>query len=161
MFISVGIFLPAEFLDHRIYIWASSECPAKKLSKVLDANLYSDEPWMRTSSTLCCYCLLAKVVSDSVTPWTEPLQASLPYPISQNFFKYMSIESVMTSNHLILCHPLLLPSIFSSIRVFSNELALHIRWPKYWSFSFSISPSNEYSGLISFRPGPHPKGPQL
>ena len=63
----------------------------------------------------------------------------------------MSIESVMPSNHLILCHPLLLPSIFPSIRVFSNELALHIRWPKYWSFSFSISPSSEYSGLISFR----------
>ena len=63
----------------------------------------------------------------------------------------MSIESVMPSNHLILCRPLLLPSIFSSIRVFSRELALHIRWPKYWSFSFSISPSNKYSGLISFR----------
>ena len=63
----------------------------------------------------------------------------------------MSIESVMLSDHLALCHPLLLPSIFPSIRVFSNELALHIRWPKYWSFSFSISPSNEYSGLISFR----------
>src|SRR5574340_944839 len=63
----------------------------------------------------------------------------------------MLIESMMPSNHLILCHPLLLPSIFPSIRVFSNELVLHIRWPKYWSFSFSISPSNEYSGLISFR----------
>ena len=125
MFISVGIFLHVEFLDHRIYIWASSECPAKKLSKVLNANLYSDEPWMRTSSTLCCYCLLAKVVSDSVTPWTEPLQASLPYPISQNFFKYMSIELVIPSNHLILCRPLLLlPSAFPSIRVFSNESAL-------------------------------------
>ena len=68
------------------------------------------------------------------------------------FLKFMSIESVMPSNHLILCHPLLfLPSIFPSIRVFSNELALCIRWPKYWSFSFSISPSNEYSGLIFFR----------
>ena len=74
-----------------------------------------------------------------------------PSPNSQRLLKLMSIESVMPSNHLILCHPLLLPSIFPSIRVFSNESALHIRRPKYWSFSFSISPSNEYSGLISFR----------
>ena len=87
-----------------------------------------------------------------VTPWTAALQASLSFTISQRLLKFMSIESVMPSNHLILCHPLLfLPSIFPSIRVFSNELALHIRWPKYWSFSFSISPSNEHSGLISFR----------
>ena len=82
-------------------------------------------------------------------------QARLPCPSvtnSRNLLKLMSIESVMPSNHLILCCPLLLlPSIFLSIRVFSNESALHIRWPKYWSFSFSISPSNEYSGLISFR----------
>ena len=70
---------------------------------------------------------------------------------SQSLLKHMSIESVMPSNHLILCHPLLLPSIFSSIRIFSNESVLYIRWPKYWNFSFSISPSNEYSGLISFK----------
>ena len=87
-----------------------------------------------------------------VTLWTAAHQASLPFPISQSLLKLMSIESVTPSNHLILCHPLLLlPSIFPSIRVFSKELALLIRWPKYWSFSFSISPSNEYSGLISFR----------
>ena len=87
-----------------------------------------------------------------VTPWTAARQASLSFTISQSWLKLMSIESVMPSKHLILCHPLLLlPSIFSSIRVFSNELAVCIRWPKYWSFSFSISPSNEYSGLISFR----------
>ena len=80
------------------------------------------------------------------------LQASLSFTISQSLLKLMSIESVMPSNHLILCHPLLLlPSMFPSIRVFSNESALRIRWPKYWSFSFSISPSDEYSGLISFR----------
>ena len=86
------------------------------------------------------------------TPWTTAHQASLSFTIPQSLLKLMPIESVMPSNHLILCHPLLLlPSIFPSIRVFSNELALHIRWPKYWSFSFSISPSNEYSGLISFR----------
>ena len=79
-------------------------------------------------------------------------QASLSITNSQRLLKLMPITSVMTSNHLILCHPLLLPLlIFPSIRVFSNESVLHIRWPKYWSFSFSISPSNEYSGLISFR----------
>ena len=86
------------------------------------------------------------------TPWTAVRQASLSITNSQSSLKLMSIESVMPSNHLILCHPLLLPpSILPSIRVFSNESVLHIRWPKYWSFSFSISPSNEYSGLISFR----------
>ena len=86
------------------------------------------------------------------TPWTAARQASLSITNSQSLLKLMSIESVMSSNHLILCHPLLLPpSIFPSIRVFSNESALHFRWPKYWGFSFSISPSNEYSGLISFR----------
>ena len=87
-----------------------------------------------------------------VTPWTAACQASLSITNSQSSPKLMSIELVMPSNHLILCHPLLLlPSIFPSIRVFSNELALCSRWPKYWSFSFSISPSNEYSGLIYFR----------
>ena len=87
-----------------------------------------------------------------MTPWTAACQASLPTSNSRNLLKLMPIESVMPSNHLILCHPLLLlPSVFPSIRVFSNESVLHIRWLKYWSFSFSISPSNEYSGLISFR----------
>ena len=86
------------------------------------------------------------------TPWTAAHQASLSITNSRSLLKLMSIESVMPSNHLILCRPLLLPpSIFSSIRVFSNESALCIRWPKYQSFSFSISPSNEYSGLVSFR----------
>ena len=86
------------------------------------------------------------------TPWTTARQASLSITNSQNLLKLMSIESVMPSNHLILCHPLLLsPSVFPSIRVFSNESALRIRWPKYWSCSFNISPSNEHSGLISFR----------
>ena len=86
------------------------------------------------------------------TPWTATCQASLFITNSQSLFKLMSIKLVMPSNHLILCHPLLLPpSIFLSIRLFSTESVLHIRWPKYWSFSFNISPSNEYSGLISFR----------
>ena len=87
-----------------------------------------------------------------VTPWTTARQASLSFTIFQSLLKLMSIESVMSSNRLILCHPLLLLlSIFPSIRVFLNESALRIRWPKYWSFSFSISPSNEYSEVISFR----------
>ena len=82
------------------------------------------------------------VVSDSLTPWTEARQASLSITNSQSLLKVMSIKSVMPSNHLILCHPLLLlPSVFTRIRVFSSESVLHIRWPKYWSFSFSISPS--------------------
>ena len=87
-----------------------------------------------------------------VTPWTEACQASLSITNSWSLLKLMSFESVMPSNHLILCHPLfLLLSIFPSIRVFSSGSDLRITWPKYWSFSFSISPSNEYSGLISFR----------
>ena len=86
------------------------------------------------------------------TPWITARQASLSITNSQSLLKPMPIESVMPSSHLILCRPLLLlPSIPSSIRVFSSELTLHMRWPKYWSFSFSISPSNEYLGLISFR----------
>ena len=85
------------------------------------------------------------------TPWTAACEASLSITNSQSLLKLVSIESVMPSNHLILCHPLLLPSIFPNIRVFSNDSTLCIRWPKYWSFSFSISPSNEYSGLISVR----------
>ena len=87
-----------------------------------------------------------------VTPWTAARQASLSFTNSWSLLKLTSIKSVMPSNHLILCRPLLfLPSIFPSIRVFSNESVLRIKWPKYWSFSFSISPSNVYSGLISFR----------
>ena len=91
-------------------------------------------------------------MSDSVTPWTAACQASLSITNSQNLLKLMSIKLVMPSNHIILCHPLLLLlSIFPSIRVFSNELILCIRWPKYWSFNFSIGPSSEYSEIISFR----------
>ena len=96
--------------------------------------------------------LSRSLVRPFVTPWTAACQASLSITNSWSLLKLMSIESVMPSNHLILCHPpLLLPFIFPSIRVFSKESVLHIRWPKYWSFSFSISPSNVYSGLISFR----------
>jgi len=110
----------------------------------------------KISKSDCCYCCsVLQSLSDIrlfATPWTAARQASLSFPVSPSLLKLMSIESMMPSNHLILCRPLLLlPSIFPSIRVFSNESALHIRWPKYWSFSFSISPSSESSGLVSFR----------
>ena len=99
-----------------------------------------------------CTIQLSSVTSDSVSPWTSASQASLFITNFRSLLKLMSIESVMPSNHLILCHPLLLLlSIFPRIRVFSNESVLHIRCPKYWSFSFSLSPSSEYSGPISFR----------
>ena len=91
-------------------------------------------------------------MSNSVTQWTAACQASLSFTISRSWLKLMSIESMMPSSHLILCHPLLLlPLIPPSIRVFSNESTLRMRWPKYWSFSFSISPSNEHQGLVCFR----------
>ena len=93
----------------------------------------------------------SSVVSDSATPWTAIYQASLSFIITWSLLKIMSIMSMMSSNHLILYYLLLLPSIFPRIRVFSNELTLHVRWPKYWSISFSTSPSNEYSGFISFK----------
>ena len=86
-----------------------------------------------------------------VTPWTAALQSSLFFTICWSLLKLLSTESMMPSNHLILCHPLLLPSVFPSIRVFSSESALCIRWPKFWSFRSSISPSNDYLGLISFK----------
>ena len=106
-------------------------------------------PW--ELKAFCCCCSVLNCVQLFVTPWIAARQASLSFTIFQSLLKLMSIELVMPSNHLILSHPLLLlPSIVPSIRVFSNELALHMRWPDYWCFSFSISPSNEYSGLISF-----------
>ena len=94
---------------------------------------------------------LLSLVQLFVTTWTAEDQVFLSITKSQNLLKFMSIESAMPSNHLILCHPLLQPSIFPSIRVFSNESVLCIRWPKFWSFSLSISPSNEHPGLVSFR----------
>ena len=99
-----------------------------------------------------CCCSATQSCLTVCDPWTAGCQASLSFTISWSLLKLMSIELVMPSNHLILCQPLLVwPSIFPSIRVFSRELVLRITWPKYWSFSFSISPSNEYSGLIPFR----------
>ena len=110
------------------------------------------------SQILFCYRLFVVVIQSVnriclfATPWSAACQGPLSSIISWSLLKFMFIESVMPSNHLILCRPLLLlPSVFPNIRVFSSESVLCIRWPKYWSFSFSISPSNEYSGLISFR----------
>ena len=100
-------------------------------------------------SSFCCFCNQFSHVQLFATSWTAARQAPLSITNSWSLLKLMSIKSVMPSNHLILCHPLLLPSIFPTIKVFSNELILCIRWPKYWSFS--VSPFNEYSGLISFR----------
>ena len=110
------------------------------------------ETHLHTQLTDCCSCLGTK----SCTTLCNPMNCSTPAPLSstiwQNLLKFMSTEPVMLSNYLILCHPLLLlQSIFPSIGVFSNQSAPHIKWPKYWSFNFSISPSNAYSGLISFR----------
>ena len=105
---------------------------------------------MKTKKTIVVVWLLS-CVQLLVTPWTAACQAFLPFTISLSLLKLMSTEPMMLSNHLILCHPLLLPSVFPSTRVFSNELALRIRWLKYWSFSFSISLSTQHSGFISFR----------
>jgi len=132
---------PKTFENKRENYFSSSSCP----------------PLFKIVHTLAS-CVFAFVVPSlrhiliSANPSTAACQASLSFTIFQSLLKFMSIESVMLSNHLILCHPLLLlPSVFPSIRVFYNESTLHIKWPKYWNFSFSISPSNEYSGLISFR----------
>ena len=129
--------------------WQAAFClgifKKKKIIILLCILLQSDFESVQLSQSLSHVQLFA-------TPWAEPLQASLSITNSWNLLKLKSIESVMPSDHLILYYPLLLqPSIFPSIRVFSNESALLIRWPKYWSFSFSISPSSEHPALISFR----------
>ena len=128
--------------------WLGLLCSCTSWLAVLTSCVYSLSTSGRWSNSTSVAQLLSHVWL-FVTPWTAALQASLSI-ISRSLLKLMSTESVMPSNHLILCHSLLLlPSVFPSIRVFSNESALPIRWPKYWSFSFSISPSNECSGLIS------------
>ena len=122
-------------------------------SQFKEGGLFTTEPPGKPIQQVqFCSVQLLSCVRLFVTPWTAAHQASLSITNSRSLLKLMSIEPVMPSNHLILCHPLChLPSIFPSIRVFSKESVLHIRWSKYWSFSFSICPSNEYSGLISFR----------
>ena len=136
---------------HAFSIWPNSfeiKLFPLELYWAMTCNLFRNFP---LSGTLVAVQSLSRVQL-FVTPWTAASQASLSFTISWSLFKLTSIESVMPSNHLILCHPLLLlPSIFPSIKIFSNELAPCIRWPKYWNFSFSISPSNVYSGLISFQ----------
>ena len=128
-----------------IYNWDSKRRMNIRMAVISFISL-----WHRNGSFFCCS--VFSRVRLFATPWTAARQASLSFTISWSLLKLMSIESVLPSNHLILCCPLLLlPSIFSSIRVFSNESTLCIRWPKYWSFSFNLSPSREYSGLISFR----------
>ena len=136
--------------------WVESDCfypwgIKKRVCVYISANQY-------TALRECWFQIMTSTLLQSlnriwcfVIPWTAARQASSSCTMSLSLRKVMSIEFVMLSNHLILCHLLLLPSIFPSIRVFSNESALSVRWPKYWSFSYSISPSNEYSGLISFR----------
>ena len=123
----------------------------KKESEKLGLKLNIQKTMIMASGPISSVQMLS-CVQLSTTPWTAACQTSLSLTISQSLLKLMSIESVMPSNHLILCQPLLLPpSIFLSIRVFSNESVLCIRWSKYWSFHLSISPSHEYSGFISFR----------
>ena len=115
--------------------WTTREVPRNFSKKIY--KIFHKQPLLLLFSH--------SVMSDSASPWTTAHQASMSFTVSQSLFRFMSIESVMPSNHFILCHSLRLPSIFPSIRVFFNELSLCIRWPKYWSFSFRISPSNEYS----------------
>ena len=119
----------------------------------LHQNLMSVD-WLYSESGSQTWVIIVRYLSPVrlfVNPWTVACQDSMSFTISQSLLKFMSIKSVMPSNQLILCHLLPLPSIFPSIRVFSNESALHIRWPKYWSFSFNINPSSKYSEFISFR----------
>ena len=120
-------------------------------SEKTDLKLNIQKTMIMTSSPIHSVQLLSHV-EHFTTPWTEACQASLSITNFRSLLKLMSIESMMPSNHFVLCCPrLILPLIMPRTRVFSDELTLHIRWPKYWNFSFSISPSNEYSGLISFR----------
>ena len=120
-----------------------------KISLRIKAKLKNNKK--KTLVMIFCFCSVTKLCPTLCDPWITACQASLSFTVSQRLIKFMSIQLVMPSNHLILCLPLLLLlSIFPSIRIYSNELALHISWPKDWSFNFSISPSNEYSGLISF-----------
>ena len=126
--------------DKRSWVY----CTWAEWSRLYNNRLHNLIPF----TAFCCS------VAQSCAVLCDPMNCSTPslsFTVSWSLLKLMSIESVVTSNHLSLCHPLLLPSIFPSIRVSSNESVLHIRWPKYWSFTFSISPSSEYSGLISFR----------
>ena len=151
-FYSKGAAIPQEYLRSHDCITFPSSYPPYTPPYPPQTQLHSTTHVIKLGREIGSICCSVAQSSLTVTPWTAASQASLSFTISQSLLKLMSIVSVMPSNHLNLCQPLLLlPSIFSSIRVFSNESALHIRWPKYWSFNFSISSSNEYSGFISFR----------
>ena len=131
--------------------WTWFSCTAGKFLHCRQILYQLSDDWEKPNRYTLSSVHLLSHVQLFVTSWAPSCQASIHYQL-RGLLKLMSIESVIPSKHLILCRPLLLPSsIFPTIRVFSNESALHIRWPKYWNFSFSISPSNEYSGLISFR----------
>ena len=146
---SPGKSLDSAFIKHYLMSFCLS---LTKFSPCL--NLHEIMIFQKQSSVQFNSVQLLSHVQLFATLWTAACQASLSFTISWSFLKLMSIGSMMSSNHLVLfCSLLLLPSIFPSIKVFSNESALHIRWPKHWSFSLSISPSNEYSGLISFSIG--------
>ena len=140
-----GVPLPSLIVEaYQMAIITINSKMKKSFNSITFSSIWSLEVVVVVQSLSCIHLF--------ATPWTAAHQASLSFTISLSLLKLMSIESVIPFNHLILCRPLLLlPSIFPSIRVFSNESALCIRWPKYWSFSFSTSPSNEYLGLISFR----------
>ena len=142
--------MPAVGPSYYLYFWPTGyQTPFLGLINLLEWLTELRKTHLFTGLSICC-CCCSVTQSLFVTPWTAACQASLSPTISQSLLKLMSFESVMPSNHLVLCLLLLLlPSIFPSIRVFSKKSAVHIRWPKYWRFS--ISPSNEYSGLISFR----------
>ena len=139
-------------LGFRVIFWGSGQIWILRRHYLTPIPINRSILLLTTSSTYCSVQFSHSVVSDSATPWTAAHQASLSIANYSSLLKLRSIESAMSSNHLILCRPLLFPpSIFLSIRVFSSESVLCIRWPKYWSFSCSISPFNDYSGLISFR----------
>ena len=136
--------------EHGFHVSTTSSVTGCQGAHCIPQTSYADVLTLSTSAVVVVESLSHAWLF--VTSWTATCQASLSFTIFWSLLKLMSIETVMPSNHLILCHPLLfLPSIFPSIKVFSDESVLCIRWPKYWSFSFSISSSNEYSGLISFR----------
>ena len=138
--------------SHKRLSWALNLNEPCLSSYLTQANAFLSTSFNPNSAVLVAVVQSLNLVSFFLTLWTVACQAPLPFTISQNLLKFMSIESVMLSNHLILCRPLLLlPSIVPNFRVFSNESALHIKWPKYWNFSFRTSPSSAYPGLISFR----------
>ena len=133
-------------------MWNPPRPGTEHVSSASVGRFLSTAPLQCPCRCCCSCCSVTQLCPNFVTPWTAACQDSLSITNSHSLLKLMPTESVMPSNHLIFCRPLLLPpSIFPSIRVFPNESVLHIRWPKYWSFSLNISPSNEYSGLISFR----------